>query len=232
MKKIMLLVLICAFVIQPVHAQSPQPERIEIEAEDGLILVGNYYAPAEIGSPALLLMHHGGGQKELWYDFIPVALDAGYAVLTVDLRGHGETGGAIDLQQTIDDSHRWLAWLREQPDVDPARTSIVGASMGGDVGLNVMAEDPDLVTVVSISPLLELDNITTTEATSAIGNRPVFLIAGRGATEEADAARTLFGLTEGEAQVLLIDSDACCTYLFMFDSHLMDAIIGWLDRYN
>ena len=222
-------------MIQPLpstHAQGSQPQRVEIEAADGLILVGSYYAPAETGSPALLLMHHGGGQKENWIDFIPVALDAGYAVLTVDLRGHGETGGEVDLIQTIDDSHLWLAWLRDQADVDPARVSIVGASMGGDVGVNVMAEDPDLVTIVSISPLLELENITTSEAVTAIGDRPVFFIAGNGAVEDAEATRTLFALAQGEAQALLVDSDACCTYLFMLDRDLIPTIIGWLDRYN
>jgi pimeloyl-ACP methyl ester carboxylesterase len=218
----------------PAAAQDtpPQPQRVEVEASDGLVLVGTYYAPAESGAPAVLLMHHSGSRKEAWIDFIPFLLDAGYATLAVDLRGHGETRGRTDWTLAEDDAHRWLAWLRDQPDVDPDRVSIVGASIGADLGLRVMAADERLVTLVGLSALLDAQGVFTEEAVAAIGPRPLYLIAGQGAEDEANAIRTLIQVAEGDFQARLYDNGACCTFLFLFEDDLAPSIITWLDTHN
>jgi dipeptidyl aminopeptidase/acylaminoacyl peptidase len=145
---------------------------VEIEASDGLRLVGSYYALAgeSAGAPAVLLMHHGGAQKEVWIDFIPLLVEAGYVTLTVDLRGHGETGGEMTAEQGIADIHTWLAWLRDQPGVDPARVSIVGASTGADLGLLAMAEDEQLVTLVGMSVLPEVMGAQTAPAVGRLAS--------------------------------------------------------------
>jgi pimeloyl-ACP methyl ester carboxylesterase len=215
----------------PAGAQG-SPERIELEAADGLILVGAYYAPAKDRAPGVLLMHHSGSQKESWIDFIPVLQEAGYAVLTVDLRGHGETGGEVDWTLAEDDALRWLAWLRDQPGIDPAQISIVGASIGADVGLRVMAQDEQLVTLVGLSVGLNVQDVNTEEAVAALGARPLYLVAGQGAVEEANAVRTLLALAEGDIQTRLYDNDACCTFLFMLERDLAPSIIAWLDGHN
>jgi len=229
-----LLLMMLTALIPPAAAQTPEAQRIELEASDGLILVGLYYALPDphTPAPAILLMHHGGSQKESWIDFIPDLLAAGYATLTIDLRGHGETDGTFDAELAQDDAHRWLAWLREQPGVDPERVNIVGASMGGDVGLPVYAADEALASMVSLSPALEFEGINTNDAVAALGDRPIFLVAGQGAVAEADAVRTLMQTSEGNVQARLYNNDACCTFFFMLERDLAPSIIGWLDEHN
>jgi alpha-beta hydrolase superfamily lysophospholipase len=237
-RRLIPLLLLCVLfiaLIPPAFAQAP-PERVEVEASDGLALVGHYYAPqnpgGEGGARAVLLMHHGGAQKEVWYDLVPVLLDAGYAAVTIDIRSHGETGGKQDWALAEEDVHVWLAWLRAQDGINPDKVSIVGASLGTDLGLRAMADDPQLVTLVGISPLLDAyDVILTAPAVEQI-ERPLFLIAGQGVEGEADAARRLMQVAQGDIQVRLYDSNACCTYFFMLERDLIPAIMAWLDYYN
>ncbi|MBN2303074.1 MAG: alpha/beta fold hydrolase [Anaerolineae bacterium] len=231
-----LIVITLVALAAPAAAQGPQPERVEVEAADGLILVGHYYAPPasenEAGSPAVLLMHHGGGQKEAWIDLFPFLFEAGYSVLTVDLRAHGETGGDDDWVLAEDDTQRWLAWLRDQPGIDPDAVSIVGASLGADIGLRVMADDPQLVTLVGLSVLLDALGINTEEAVVAIGDRPLFLVFAQRVEAEALTAVTLLAASQGDVQLRLYNTTACCTYLIMMEDDLAPAIIDWLDFYS
>jgi pimeloyl-ACP methyl ester carboxylesterase len=225
----LLLLLILAL---PAAAQGG--ERVTIVNDtDGLELVGLYYAPPEgETAPAVLLMHHGGSQKESWVDLIPLLQDAGYAILTIDIRGHGETGGALDLTLAQEDAHLWIAWLREQPGVDAEQVSIVGASLGADIGMQVMAQDPTLITLVGISIQLQVEDMNASDAVAQFGDRPLYVIAASQVEAEAEAARTLFAEAPGEVQGRLYDNTACCTFLFMFDRHLAPSIVDWLDRAN
>ena len=219
----------------PAYGQTPPgAERIIIEGEDGLELVGNYYVPEglEEPAPAVLLMHHGGGQKESWYDFAPLLVEAGYVALAVDLRAHGETGGGSDWDLGLTDAIRWIDWLSEQDAVDPDHISIVGASIGGDLGLNVMAADERVQTIVVLSPAVEVDGITTPDAVEAIGDRPVFLVSGDGDPASMEAVITLFPLMSGDGQVRIYDTSACCTFFFLTEDDLADSIIAWLETYG
>lgn len=226
-----LLTLVHPGTVAPVAAQGPEPVTITNPTDD-LALAGLYYAAPEADSPAVLLMHHGGGRKEAWIDLIPLLQEAGYAALTVDLRGHGETGGTFTGDLAQEDAHLWLEWLRAQPDVDPEHVSIVSASLGADVGLQVMANDEQIVTLVALSVTLEFDGLNAKTAVETIGPRPLFLVAALGVENEADTVRTLVSVSQGEIQARLYDNTACCTFLMMFDRDLAPSIIRWLDQQN
>lgn len=230
-----LLAVLLTALAAPVTAQDSPPAQQPVtitNPSDDLELVGLFYPAPEPESPAALLMHHGGARKEAWVDLIPPLQAAGYAVLTVDLRGHGETGGSFTADLAQEDAALWLAWLREQPDIDPGRVSIVGASLGADVGLQVMARDEQLATLVGLSVALEIEGMNSQDAVEQIGARPLFLAAALGVEDEAQAVRTLFGIAEGEIQARLYDNTACCTFLMLFDRNLAPDIINWLQAHD
>jgi pimeloyl-ACP methyl ester carboxylesterase len=230
---VVLLVAVLLVGTWPVLAQGrPDPEPVMLEAPDGQVLVGDYYVPlvaAEDGSPAVLLAHHGSARKERWNDQVPAFLEAGYAVLNIDLRGHGATGGRItEGAQVVSDIALWIDWLRDQEDVDPDAVHLVGASLGGDMSVPVYAVDEALASLTVISPLADIYGVNTVEAFAAAKGRPAFFIATAGDPGSMEAVQAYLGVEGANLMVRVYDTTACCTGLFMLEDDLLPAILSWL----
>lgn len=75
----------------------------------------------------------------------------GYGVLVLDRRGEGRSDGDPDGWgwNFDEDIRAGLRFLRDRPDVDPAKVGGLGLSVGGEMMLQTAAETPDLAAVVS-----------------------------------------------------------------------------------
>src|SRR4051794_15293536 len=106
---------------------------------DGLHLAGQVYRPASLERcPAIVCCHGFGSSKESHAEFSRSAAQAGFVVLALDFRGHGQSEGCLD-SRTLNDVGCALAWLESEPQVDPARIAIRGSSMGGYFALHAAA---------------------------------------------------------------------------------------------
>ncbi len=102
---------------------------------DGVGLVGSRWDPpvGAVTSTALLL--HGGGQtRHSWKRTGDHLAAAGMRVVTLDCRGHGDSGwspdGYYDMHVLAEDVHRVIADLG-------GPVTLIGASMGGLTGIAV-----------------------------------------------------------------------------------------------
>ena len=95
-------------------------------------MVGDFYRVPNATEPlpTVLLQHMLSGNRDQWLPLIPPLLEAGYHVLTVDLRGFGETRGTRSMEGSIDDTRFWFEWLHAQPDVQGDALALVGGSFG------------------------------------------------------------------------------------------------------
>jgi len=210
--------------------QTPQPQRVTLIAPDGLTLVGTFTPAPESGAaPAALLLHMLSSRKEAWSPLMPALQEAGYAVLAIDMRGHGETGGALDWPAAEQDVHLWIDWLRAQPGVDAERVSLVGASIGSNLALRGMAHDPGVLTAVALSPGLNYRDVTTSDAVQTIGDRPVFLVAAHRDAYSDDSVKQLALLAAGDVLIRLYPGSAHGTALFAVEGDLAPLIVSWLD---
>ncbi|WP_194834618.1 S9 family peptidase [Nocardia sp. XZ_19_369] len=143
----------------PVRPQEPKPP-FPYKAEDvtyrngDLTIAGTLTKPEGTGPfPAVLLITGSGPQdrdEELLghKPFLLIAdtlTRAGYAVLRVDDRGVGGTGGKLDDANYTDlsnDAAAGVGFLRGRPDIDPARVGLLGHSEGGYLAPMVAAR-PD-----------------------------------------------------------------------------------------
>jgi predicted acyl esterase len=105
---------------------------------DGVSLASTLYtpdgpAPAD-GWPSVLLLHGLGGNR-MSMNTIAEQFFApqGYSVLTLDARGHGESGGQSTLvgSRELADYAAALAWLRSRPGVSDTKVGAMGFSLGG-----------------------------------------------------------------------------------------------------
>ena len=105
---------------------------------DGVSLAATLFAPDGAppsgGWPGVLLLHGLGADRSQVNALAEQHLAPyGYAVLTVDARGHGASGGrsTLDGPREIADYAAALNWLRARPGVNDAKIGAIGFSLGG-----------------------------------------------------------------------------------------------------
>jgi predicted acyl esterase len=105
---------------------------------DGVPLASSLYipdgAPPAGGWPAVLLLHGLGDKRAAMNPIAEQYLATQcYVVLTLDARGHGESGGQSTLvgSRELADYAAALSWLRLRPGVSDAKVGAMGFSLGG-----------------------------------------------------------------------------------------------------
>lgn len=151
-------------------------ERIEFEGA-GVTIVADAAGPQN-ATPVIFL--HGGGQtRQSWGNAIAEAARRGYHAISLDLRGHGESGwspdGLYDIDLFAADVCKVIETLGQPP-------VLVGASLGGLTSLIVAAYPPP-----AISGLVLVDVATRIEerGTREIGNFMTSAPNGFASVEEA-----------------------------------------------
>jgi pimeloyl-ACP methyl ester carboxylesterase len=119
---------------------------------DGLTLAA-WYIPSQNGA-AIILLHGYGGNRLMMVDHARYLAEAGYGVLMVDLRAHGESEGEQRSWgwQDVRDIPGAVAYLHSRPEVQ--HIGILGHSIGGQVALRAAADLADIEAVVADGPSL------------------------------------------------------------------------------
>ena len=71
--------------------KSDSSENIKFDSVDGVELRGSFYAASKAKAPAVLMLHRYGGSRQGWEKLAEELQSKGFAVLTFDFRGHGES---------------------------------------------------------------------------------------------------------------------------------------------
>ena len=117
--------------------------------EDGLI--ANYFPSRERGPAILFLSGSVGGLSTPSNDASKALQTEGFSVLHLSyFRGPGQNPRLEMIPLEYFDTA--LAWLRRQPEVDPARVGIVGVSKGAEAALLVAVRHPELKAVIAALP--------------------------------------------------------------------------------
>jgi pimeloyl-ACP methyl ester carboxylesterase len=96
--------------------------------------------------PAVVFIHGGEQDHSVWALQSRYLAHHGYAVLAVDLPGHGKSGGAP--LASIEDMAGWIVALLDAAKVNAA--ALVGHSMGSLAALECAARHPERVTRVAL----------------------------------------------------------------------------------
>ena len=204
---------------------------LKFKAEDGLEISGTLYtlegAPLPLPGVIILPMHIE--DQSAWKPFARQLALAGYAALTIDPRGQGQTGGAIDWQKAAADVR--LVWREfgRREEVDEARTALLGASMGANLALVAASSEPGIKTVVLISPGLEYNGVGTLEAIGAYGPRPIMLIGSKSDPIALNGAVELSKLAQGEVALKEMEGSLHGTALFINEPSLAESILRFLE---
>ena len=129
--------------------QGLEYEVVALTTADGVELAA-WYVPGSNGA-GVVVMHGAGSTRSDVLGQAGVLAHGGYAVVLVDARGHGDSGGAaMDLGWYGDaDIAAGTGFLASRPEVEPGRIAVVGFSMGGEEAIGAAAADGGIRAVVA-----------------------------------------------------------------------------------
>ena len=167
---------------------------VSFPSNDGVEVSALFGTPEADSLPVVVLLHDLGGNKSDWLsatDTYLGLLDRGYAVLAIDMRGHGQTPlpddrqvlELIDIEMSFLDVHAALVWLQSQAEVDVSRIAVVGSGSGGNVAYVSLGSFPGLIkTGVSLSPGLweasSLEPLVIGTGIESFGPRSMLFMVG------------------------------------------------------
>lgn len=124
---------------------------VQLESKNGAMLSG-WYMPGENGA-GIVVVHGYRSVKTHTLKMLDPLSKAGYTILAIDLRAHGESDHhavtfGIEEQHDVNAA---VAWLKKQASVDPERIGVLGESMGGAAAILATADNPTIKAVAAQS---------------------------------------------------------------------------------
>jgi pimeloyl-ACP methyl ester carboxylesterase len=143
----------------------------------GLKLIADAVGPAN--APTILFLHGSGQTRQSWGAALLHATKRGYRAVALDQRGHGDSewsrDGNYSLESFAADARRVIEQIGENP-------IVVGASLGGIVGLLIAATPPPaLRALVLVDITLRIERQGAQEVAAFMDSAPT----GFGSIEEA-----------------------------------------------
>jgi predicted acyl esterase len=142
-----------------------------VRMSDGVELATTYYVPEGPqpagGWPAVMLLHGIGETRTDTTNAVGMSINEiaetqlvpqGYAALTFDARGHGESGGlvGIDGPREIQDVRELFGDLASRPGINPQRIGAFGYSYGGGAIWRAAAEGVPFAAIVPATTWTDL----------------------------------------------------------------------------
>jgi pimeloyl-ACP methyl ester carboxylesterase len=185
--------------------------------------------------PAVLLLHGYGENRSVWNAFEQQLLTRGWAVMALDLRGHGESKSKNfrPIEASPDwrkDPHEFpvdvgpaLDWIKAQPRINTRKIVVIGSDVGANLALIASGRFPEVRTVVAIKPSLD-ESLAL--AGSAQDFQPRSALIVESSQSEADRLKTIVR----QPSRVLIASHSDGTAEWMADKQIADATIQWLNQ--
>jgi dienelactone hydrolase len=107
--------------------------------------------------PVVILCHGFTGNKTMMHLLATGLVRSGYAVVSIDFRGHGENEALFGYSLSgpdyglLQDIERVITWVRARPQYDAERLALMGHSRGAGAVLQYAQYDPNISAVVPIS---------------------------------------------------------------------------------
>lgn len=206
-----------------------------VKTYDLVELHGSFEMPVGVPAPipAVLLLHGFGEDGAVWKDFSKQLIDRGWAVMTLDLRGHGESrvknGAPLQLApQARTNSREFpldldpsLDWLKSRPRVDGRKIVVIGFDVGADLALIASGRYPEVRTAIAVNPKLD-DSLAMAGSAHDFQPRSTLIVVPNQA--EGDRIQKLV-----KAPVrVLVNSHSGGTAQWMADKQIDDAVFQWL----
>ena len=183
----------------PALAAGDEIESMRVETKDKFILKGDFWKPRKKGrSPAALLIHDTLRDRS---DYTAIAKNLnkrGFAVLSIDLRGHGQSAteefsfAKLDEEKqniawtlAIRDLEACTTWLRKREDVHMSNLSLVAHGSSSILAARYAERDENVRCVALIAPTADDLAKDLPRTLKKIAGMPTLVVTEKNGREDA-----------------------------------------------
>jgi pimeloyl-ACP methyl ester carboxylesterase len=221
--RILRTVLVCLALAAPAAAQ----QHVSFPTQDGGRVYADLYGQGDRG---VVLAHGAAFNKESWAEQARPLAKAGFRVLAIDFRGHGESrGGPNTPRSLVGLSYDVLAAVRYLHENGAKTVSVVGASLGGGASAQAATEAKP----GEIDRLILLAAVAIKDPQKMQG-RKLFIVSrhdmlGNG-TPRLNVVREQYEKAPGPKKLLVLPGSAHAQFIFKTDQgpRLYKAILEFL----
>ncbi|EKX69395.1 CocE/NonD family hydrolase [Streptomyces ipomoeae] len=145
---------------QAASADAPTTRFVDIEGHGGTVLKANVVAPADASRayPLLVLPTSWGLPQVEYLARAQKLADAGYVVVSYNVRGFWESGGHIEVAGPPDiaDASKVIDWALANTPADAGHVGMAGLSYGAGISLLTAAHDKRVKAVAALSGWADL----------------------------------------------------------------------------
>jgi len=215
-------------------------ETVNFTTEDGVTIVADWYQPAQEPRAAVLLLHMMPATRKSWEGLIKELIAVDFAVLAIDLRGHGESiksdWGSLDYTKFTDSEHQAsrldiigaINFLKEQG-FSKERIAIGGASIGANLALDYASRNKEIKIVVLLSPGLDYRGIETQPLIEKLSqNQSVFIAVSKEDSYAFNSSKILAQGLKIKKELKILEGAGHGTAMFEKEPKLKEDIVTWL----
>ncbi len=205
--------------------------------EDKVAIAATYYEA--VSEKGVILIHMLGNNRQSWKEVAEILQKNEYQVLTIDLRGHGQSLQKNNQRISYVNFHE-QDFLDMVKDIQAAKNflekqgiseiTIIGASIGANLALITAAHDPDITRIVALSPGLNYKGIKPQEDSKKI-SVPVMLVAAEDDAYSAMSVRTLDMVIRAQKEVKIFPKADHGTRMIQQQPSLKGDILKFLQNY-
>jgi alpha-beta hydrolase superfamily lysophospholipase len=232
----MMRVVTLAIALLPALRAPAADQRVTIRTEDGVSLAATWYESGARLAPAVILVHMLHKSRHDW-DPVATRLAAeGIGALTIDLRGHGESGGGIDGGDTPDysslvrDVSAARRYLASRADVQQSHVGVAGASLGANLAALEAAGDATVASLALLSPSLDYRGLRIEAAMRKYGGRPALLVSSDDDPYATRSAHDLKKAGTGIREAIVLSRAGHGTVMLSRDQDLVRTLVDWFRR--
>jgi pimeloyl-ACP methyl ester carboxylesterase len=184
------------------------------------------------GRPGIILLHMYQRNREDLDGVGKWLQQNGYAVIAPDFRGHGLSTGTLS-KFTADDYNKMVYDVEaakavlEQNGANTKKLSVLGASIGANVAMNYAQNDPDVKTLILLSPGVDYHGIITQYSRF---NKPFLIVASKN-DDYAHQSALYLKQTNPTAELLIYENAGHGTNMFQ-QKDLPTSILSALGDYG
>jgi dienelactone hydrolase len=229
--------IVAALALSCLAQKSPATRIVDLTASDGTKLKVSYFPSAKPG-PGVLLLHQCNRDRKIWDDLARQLASAGVNVLTMDLRGFGESGGApqakLQPQEAQAQAQKWpgdidvaFRYLESQQGVKADDIGLGGASCGVDNSIQTAIRHPQ-----QVKSLVLLAGPTNLAGRKFVRTSQLPILAAVADDDEfppsIEATEWVFSLSKNPGnRFLRYPNGGHGAEIFAVHPELRDAIVDW-----